>query len=130
MWELFGSHPPFRVASAVGNPGGGLEVFGLAEDGSVWQNVENTPSVDDWTGWSQFSPRPGLGRIFRGRSNPEFRSLGVNLSYVGLLRVFGVAGHRSAWMNEQTFPYRRWQGWGPFGVVSDWWRRFGGFSGG
>jgi hypothetical protein len=22
-------------------------VFGLAEDGSVWQNVESTPSVDE-----------------------------------------------------------------------------------
>jgi hypothetical protein len=130
MWELFGSHPPLRVVSAVRNPGSGLEVFGLAEDGSVWQNVENTSSVDDWTGWSRFSGRPGLRRIFPGRSNPGFLSLGVNWSNVGLLRVFGAAGDGSAWINEQTFPYRRWQGWGRFGVVSAGWRRFGGLSGG
>jgi hypothetical protein len=41
MWELFGdSDHQFRVVSAVRAPrGGGLEVFGLAEDGSVWQNL-------------------------------------------------------------------------------------------
>ena len=39
MWELLGeSDQPFRAVVAVLAPrSGGLEVFGLAEDGSVWQ---------------------------------------------------------------------------------------------
>ncbi|HLM65459.1 MAG TPA: hypothetical protein VK306_14255 [Acidimicrobiales bacterium] len=131
MWELFGeSDQRFRVVSAVRNPGSGLEVFGLAEDGSVLQNVESTPSIDDWTGWSPVGRRPVLRRLFPDRSSPGFLSLGVNTSYAGLLRVFGVARDGSAWTNGQTFPYRSWQGWRRFGVVAGWRRRFSAVSDG
>jgi hypothetical protein len=105
MWELFGdSDQQFRVVSAARAPrGGGLEVFGLAEDGSVWQNLSTTPSIDDWTGWSLFGRQPGPGRVFPSRSNPGLVSLGVNISWDGRLRVFGAASDGSAWLNAQTW---------------------------
>ena len=43
MWELFGSHPPFRVVSADATSDHRLEVFGLAERGSVWQECGEHP---------------------------------------------------------------------------------------
>jgi len=135
MWELFGGS--FRVVAADTNTDGRMEVFGLAEDDSVWRNMQNTPSVDDWTGWSPFGTRSGPRRIASARSNPGLRTLAVNRSYVGLMRAFGAARDGSAWINEQTWPYRHWQGWRRFGVVPNglreswlyrlWqgWRRFG-----
>jgi hypothetical protein len=127
MWELFGdSDHQFRVVSAAGAPrGGGLEVFGLAEDGSVWQNVSTTPSVDDWTGWSLFGRQPGPGRMFPGRGNPGLVSLGVDIAYDGRLRVFGAASDGSSWLNEQTWGMNGWTGWLRFGVISNWGRRIG-----
>ena len=127
MWELFGDpDQQFRLVSAVRAPrGGGLEVFGLAEDGSVWQNVSTTPSIDDWTGWSLFGGRLGLGRVFPGRSKPGLVSLGVNSSWDGRLRVFGAASDGSAWLNAQTWGMSGWGGWRRFGVISNWMRRFG-----
>ena len=118
MWELFGdSDQQFRRVSAVQAPrGGGLEVFGLAEDGSVWQNLSTTPSVDDWTGWSLFGRRPDPGRGLPGRSNPGLVSLGVNISYDGRLRVFGAGNDGSAWLNGQTWGMNGWGGWLRFGV--------------
>jgi hypothetical protein len=112
MWELFGdSDYQFRVVSAVRAPsGGGLEVFGLAEDGSVWQNLSTTPSIDDWTGWSLFGRRPGSGRVFRGRGHPGLVSLGVNASSDGRLRVFGAASDGGAWLNAQTWAMDGWGG--------------------
>lgn len=126
MWELFGdSDQPFRVVSAVRAPrGGGLEVFGLAEDGSVWQNVSTTPSIDGWTGWSLFGRRPDPGRRFPGRSNPGLVSLGVNISWDGRLRVFGAASDGSSWMNGQTWAMDGWGRWLRFGAISNWRRRF------
>jgi hypothetical protein len=125
MWELFGdSDYQFRVVSAVRAPsGGGLEVFGLAEDGSVWQNLSTTPSIDDWTGWSLFGRRPGSGRVFRGRGNPGLVSLGVNASWDGRLRVSGAASDGGAWLNAQTWAMDGWGGWLRFGVISNWRRR-------
>lgn len=101
-----------------------LEVFGLAEDGSVWQNVSTTPSIDGWTGWSLFGRRPDAGRRFPGRSNPGLVSLGVNIAWDGRLRVFGAASDGSSWMNAQTWGMDGWGRWLRFGVLSDWWRRF------
>jgi hypothetical protein len=126
VWELFGeSDQPFRVVRAVRAPrGGGLEVFGLAEDGSVWQNVSTTPSIDDWTGWSLFGRRPGPGRRLPARSNPGLVSLGVNIAYDGRLRVFGAARDGSSWMNGQAWGRDGWGGWLRFGVLADWRRRF------
>jgi len=126
MWELFGdSDQQFRLVTAVRPPrGGGLEVFGLAEDGSVWQNLSTTPSVDDWTGWSLFGRQPDPGRRFPGRSNPGLVSLGVNIAYDGRLRVFGAASDGSAWLNGQTWGMNGWAGWLRFGVIANWRRRF------
>ncbi len=123
MWELLGeSDKPFRMVSAVTNPRStGLEVFGLAEDGSVWQNVA---TADDWTGWSLFGRRPDPGRLFASRSNPGLVSLGVNLSHDIRLRVIGAASDGSAWMNEQTWGYGEgWGGWLRFGAIANWRRR-------
>jgi hypothetical protein len=128
MWEFLGeSDQPFRVVVAVLAPrSGGLEVFGLAEDGSVWQNVTTTPAADDWTGWSLFGRRPDPGRLFPGRSNPGLVSLGVNMAYDGRLRVIGAASDGSAWMNGQTWGWdpRGWGGWLRFGAIANWRRRF------
>jgi hypothetical protein len=123
MWELFGGPQPFRAMSVDRNIDGRLAVFGLAEDDSVWHNEENTPSVDDWTGWSPFGRRPGLlGRIAPVRSNPGLRTLVVNRSpYLGNLAVYGIGRDgNGAWINQETWPYHRWQGW----------RRFDGVPGG
>jgi hypothetical protein len=126
MWELFGdSDQPFRVVSPVRAPRGGrLEVFGLAEDGSVWQNVSTTPSIDGWTGWSLFGRRPDTERRFPGRSNPGLVSLGVNIAWDGRLRVFGAASDGSSWMNGQAWATDGWGGWLRFGILSNWRRRF------
>jgi hypothetical protein len=131
MWELFGdSDHQFRVVSAARAPrGGGLEVFGLAEDGSVWQNVSTAPSVDDWTGWSLFGRQPGPGRMFPGRGNPGLVSLGVNIAYDGRLRVFGAASDGSSWLNAQPWGMNGWTGWRRFGVLPDGWARFGDSAG-
>ena len=126
MWELFGDvDQPFRVVAA--DRTSNLEVFGLAEDGSVWQNVENAP--DDWTGWSPFGQRPVLRRIFPTRSTPGLLTLGVNRSWRTYLRVFGAAPDGDAWMNNRTWPSGRWRGWRRFGFVSDLWGRIGGSDG-
>jgi hypothetical protein len=69
MWTLFGGTQPFRMVLAGLNVDGRLEVFGLAEDDSVWHNLQMTPSVDDWTGWSPF-----------GRSDLPGRSAGAGVS--------------------------------------------------
>ena len=121
MWELFGeSDNPFRLVSAVRSiRSGGLEVFGLAEDGSVWQNVSTTPSIDGWTGWSQFGRR----RRIPDRSNPGLVSLGTNWGLDGRLRVFGVASDGSSWMNAQTWGFDGWGRWLRFGRIANWrWR--------
>jgi hypothetical protein len=129
MWELFGeSDQAFRVVAAGKTIGHRLEVFGLAEDGSVWHNEEN--AADDWTGWFPFGQRPVLRRIFPTRSTPGLLSLGVNRSWRTYLRVFGAAPDGDAWMNNRTWPSGRWRGWRRFGFVSDWWGRIGGFSDG
>ena len=52
----------------------------------------------------------------------------MNWSYVGLVRLFGGADDGSAWINGQTFPYRRWQGWRRFRNPSGGWGRFGDVS--
>jgi hypothetical protein len=132
MWELFGdSDQPFRVVAAVRAPrGGGLEVFALAEDGSVWQNASTSPAVDGWTGWSPFGRRPDPGRRYPGRSNPGLVSLGVNIAWDGRVRVFGAAGDGSSWMNGQTWGMDGWGGWLRFGVIANWRRRLGVFPDG
>jgi hypothetical protein len=129
MWELFGdSDRPFRVVTAQTNTDGRVEVFGVAEDDSVWRNVENTPfpAGDDWTGWSPFVTRARQGppRLAQDQSIPGLRTLAVNSSWLGVMQAFGAAPDGSAWINEQiydeqTWPtFLRWTGWRPFGVGS------------
>jgi hypothetical protein len=122
MWELLGDPDhEFRGVSAVRPPrGDGLEVFGLAEDGSVWHTLSTTPSIEDWTSWSLFGGQLDPGRLPPGRGGPALESLGVNIAYDGRLRVFGAAGNGSTWLNAQDWGTDGWGGWRRFGVSSHW----------
>jgi hypothetical protein len=134
MWASFGGSQPFRMVSADLNVDGRLEVFGLAEDDSVWHNLQITPSVDDWTGWSTFGRSEfvwpfgrfwslvegglsRLGNLLPGGNSPGLGALAVHRGSFGHMGAFGVARDGSAWINRQGSPFFRWQGWRPFGFV-------------
>jgi hypothetical protein len=134
MWTLFGGTQPFRMVLAGLNVDGRLEVFGLAEDDSVWHNLQMTPSVDDWTGWSPFGRSDfawpfgwggrlwarGVGRLadlLPGGNSPGLGTLAVTRGAFGHWGAMGVARDGSAWINLQGTPFYRWPGWRPFGFV-------------
>ena len=136
MWQYFGASRPFRTVVAETNTDGRMEVFGLADDDSVWHNEQTGPVVDDWTGWFPFGrsdsvwPLIGrgtlfdsvlhrVGRILPGGASPGLATLAVCRHPFGQLAAYGIARDGSAWRNPQSGGLRRWQGWRPFGFVPD-----------
>jgi len=109
-WDVIdsGTNPSggFRNDPALVRLGDGkLEVFGTANDGSMYTSTQNT-IAGSWAGWSSLG-KPGTIKFV---SSPV-----VAINANGALSVFARGSNNELWTNQQTAALGAWRGWSSLG---------------
>jgi YD repeat-containing protein len=109
-WDVIdsGTNPSsgFRSDPALVRLGDGrLEVFGTANDGSMYTSTQIT-QAGSWAGWSSLG-KPGTTTLV---SSPV-----VAINANGALSLFARGNNNELWTNQQTSAGGAWRGWTSLG---------------